>query len=65
MRMIYPAIGWFKIVKILTFDLGEVTAGNDEYIDKPYERVIQMFKTHMSDTHIHKNSCLTKKMCAR
>ena len=32
--MIEPATGWFDIVEIPMFDLGEVTIGNDDYIDK-------------------------------
>ena len=32
MTMVDPVTGWFEVVKILTFDLDEVTAGNDEYI---------------------------------
>ena len=32
--MIDPATGWFEIFEIPTFDLDELTAGNDEYIDK-------------------------------
>ena len=43
MTMIDPATGWFDIVKIPTFDLDEVRAGNDEYIDKSSDRVSQMF----------------------
>ena len=43
MTMIDPATGWFDIVEILTFDLDEVTAGNDEYIDKSSDRVSQLF----------------------
>ena len=43
MTMIDPTTGWFDIVKILTFDLNEVTAGNDEYIDKSSDRVSQLF----------------------
>ena len=43
MTMIDPVTGWFKIVKILTFDLDEVTAGNDEYIYKSSARVSQLF----------------------
>ena len=38
-----PAIGWFKILNIPTFELDEVMAGNDEYIDKSSARVSQMF----------------------
>ena len=41
--MIDPATGCFDIVEIPTFDLEEVALGNDEYIDKPYTRVRQMF----------------------
>ena len=29
MTMIDPATGWFEIVEILTFDLNEVTVGNN------------------------------------
>ena len=45
MTMIDPATDWFKIVKIPTFDLEEVVLGNDEYIDKSYSRVIQLFNS--------------------
>ena len=41
--MIDPSTGWIKIVEIPTFNLYEVTGGNDEYKDKPSSRVIQMF----------------------
>ena len=34
MRMLDPAPGWLEIVEIPTFNLYEVIAGNDEYIDK-------------------------------
>ena len=34
MTMIDPDTGWLEIFEILTFDLDEVTAGNDEYIYK-------------------------------
>ena len=43
MTMIDPATGWFDIFKIQTFDLDEVMAGNDEYIDKSSVRIIQLF----------------------
>ena len=43
MMMIDPATGWFEIVDIPMFDLKEVTLGNDEYIDKSYARVSQLF----------------------
>ena len=43
MTMIDPATGWFEIVKITTFDLGALMAGNNEYIYKSYARLSQMF----------------------
>ena len=43
-NMINPSTGWFDIVEILTYDLNELTAGNDEYIDKSSARVSQLFK---------------------
>ena len=43
MTMIDPSTGWFKIFEIPKFDLEEVTLGNDEYIDKSYDRVSQLF----------------------
>ena len=39
MTMIEPTTGWFEIAEIPTFDLKEVTIGNDEYIDKSSARV--------------------------
>ena len=41
--MINPAMGWFKIIKLPKYELNEVTGGNNEYIDKPYARVSQLF----------------------
>ena len=41
--MIDPATGWFEIVEIPTFDLGEVALGNDKFIDKSSARFIQIF----------------------
>ena len=43
MTIINPAMGWFEIVEVPTFDLYEVTGGNDEYIDKSSARVSQLF----------------------
>ena len=43
MTMIDPATGWFEIVKIPTFNLYEVSIGNNEYIDKSSDRVSQLF----------------------
>ena len=45
MTNIDPATGQFEIVEIPMFDLEEVTIGNDEYIDKSYFRVSQMFNS--------------------
>ena len=43
MTILDPTTGWFKIFEIPMFDLDEVTAGNDEYIDKSSARYIQIF----------------------
>ena len=43
MKMIDLATGWFKIVQIPTFDLEEVTIGNDEYIDKSSANASHLF----------------------
>ena len=34
MMMIDPATGWFEIFEVPTFELDDITVGNDEYIDK-------------------------------
>ena len=46
MKTIYPSTGWFEIYKVLTYDLDDVTGGNDEYIDKSSARLIQFLTTH-------------------
>ena len=33
MKMIDRATSWFEIIKVPTYDLDEVTGGNDEYSD--------------------------------
>ena len=38
-----PDMGWFDIYQVTLFDTNEVTAHNEEYIDKSYTIVIQMF----------------------
>ena len=43
MTMFGHATGWFEIIGVLTFDLDEVTSGNDNYIDTSSSRVIQLF----------------------
>ena len=43
MKMIDLAKGCFEIPKVLTYDLDEVTGGNDKYIDKSYARAMQLF----------------------
>ena len=50
MTMIDPAMGWFEITKVLTFDLDEVMGGNDEYIDKSSSRV----------SHLFNNTCICR-----
>ena len=55
MSMIDPAKGWFEIVEVPTFDLDEVTGGNDEYIDKSSDRVSQLFN----------NTWLQRYLCPR
>ena len=37
------ATGWFEIIEILTFDLNEATASNDEYINESSARISQLF----------------------
>ena len=34
MKMIDPDTYWFEVVKVPTYDIDEVTVGNDECIDK-------------------------------
>ena len=41
--MIDLASGWFGIVEFPIIDLDEVIGRNDEYIDKSYSRLIQLF----------------------
>ena len=43
MMMIDPTAGWFEIFEVPTFELDDITVGNDEYIDKSSIRVIQFF----------------------
>ena len=44
MAMIDTDMGWFWIFKVTTYDLIEVTDGNDEYIDKSSNRASQFFR---------------------
>ena len=53
MTMIEPSKGWFKIVKVPTYGLDEVTGGNDDYIDKPSPRVIQLFNNTCISIYLH------------
>ena len=41
MKMIDPAMGWFEIVEVSTYDLDKITGCNDEFIDKSSSRVSQ------------------------
>ena len=45
MTMIEPATGWFEISEVPMYDIGKVTGGNYEYIDKSYAIVRQLFNT--------------------
>ena len=63
MKMIDPVTGLFEIFEIPMFDLDEVTAGNDEYIDKSSARVSQMFNnTWLCKYPMHAKSCLETDM---
>ena len=53
MNMIKPALGWFEITKVLTYDLDEVTGGNDKYIDKSSTRVRPLFKNTWLNRYPH------------
>ena len=43
MKMIDQATGWLNFFEIPTFNLDEVTDGNDEYTDKSSARFSQLF----------------------
>ena len=43
MTMIDPDMGWFEFFKVLTYDLDEVTGGNNDYIYNSSARLIQLF----------------------
>ena len=53
MKMIDLDTYWFEIVKVPTYDIDGVIGGNDEYIDKSYSRVRQLFN----------NTCLRRYPC--
>ena len=55
MTIFRPTTAWFEILKIPTYELGEVTGVNDEYIDKSSIRVRQFFS----------NTCLSIYPCPR
>ena len=54
--MIDPATCWFGIVEIPTYNLHEFIGGNNEYINKPSAKVIQLF----NNTWIFRYPCLCK-----
>ena len=58
MTIIDPATGCFEIVKVPTFDLDELTGGNDEHIDKSSSRESQLF----NNKWIFRYSCPRKVM---
>ena len=41
--MVDPTMSWFEFFNVSTFDLGDVTCRNDEYIDISFSRVKQLF----------------------
>ena len=45
MAMSGPTMGLFEIVKVLTYELNELTGANDEYIDKSSVEVIKFFNS--------------------
>ena len=53
MTMIDPATGWFDIFEIQKFDLDEVMAGNDEYIEKSSVRISQLFYNTWLCRYLH------------
>ena len=42
MKIINPTTGWIEIVKIPTYEVNEVTGGNDELMDKSSVKVSWM-----------------------
>ena len=61
MKMINPAIGWFEIVKVPTFDLDEVTGVNDEHIDELSERLRRLFNNTWLYRYPHPRNVLFDK----
>ena len=55
MAMIDPAMGWFEIVGIPTYNIDEVTGPNYEYIDKLSARL----------SHLFNNTWLIRYLCPR
>ena len=53
MTMIEPTTCWFENFGILMYNLGKVMGGNDEYIDKSYTRVSQLFKNTWLSRYPH------------
>ena len=53
MVMINPAIGWFEIFKVPTYDLDDITGINNYYIDKSSYRVSQSFNNTFLSRYPH------------
>ena len=51
--MIDPTMGWFKIFKILIYNLYGVTVSNNYYIDKSSDRVSQFFNNTWLSRYLH------------
>ena len=43
MTMTDPALGWFRIIKVPTYDLNDFTGGNDKHVENSSVRVSQFF----------------------
>ena len=43
MPIIEPTTGWVEIVEVPTFNLDDVTGGNDDYIDRSSSRLSKLF----------------------
>ena len=53
MMIIETSIEWFKIVRVLFFDLEEVSKGNTSYMDKSSSGASQLFNYTLMCTYSH------------
>ena len=52
MTMIYPEMGWFKIIEVPTYNLDGFMGFNDEYIYKSSTRVCHLFNNTWLSRHL-------------